>query len=108
MTPEQLFAMIDEQMTTVQAMRVVEPFIGTTITVDGLVRDVTERSLWLDGPGAAPSAIMQFDADRAERFHRLSKGERVSVCGEIEGFSRRTVRLTRCEVIQECALPPHS
>src|SRR3954470_12384760 len=99
MTPEQLFAMIDERMTTVQAMKVVQPFIGKPMTVDGIVLDVTEKSLLFDGPNVAPPVIMRFDSDRAERFHRLSKGERVLVRGEIEGFDRRTLRLTRCDIV---------
>jgi hypothetical protein len=80
-------------------MKVVEPFIGKPMTVDGIVLDVTDRRLFFDGKGAFPPVIIGFDEDGASRFHQLSKGGRVSIRGEMASFDRCTVRLSRCEIV---------
>ncbi|MFC1907298.1 hypothetical protein ACFLW8_04360 [Chloroflexota bacterium] len=111
-TPDDLMNFFSADQTSIQSRRVVDPFIGKWIKVEGDLGDVL--AVGSDGAGVT-FANYRFTGDMArykklsmyfmgkkwvERLYILKKGTRIAVQGQIKYVFELGVELENCELIQ--------
>lgn len=92
LTPKDLVALADG-VSSIQAAAMIEPYLGTWLTVRGKVRDVKEDrrirstgiqhlSVSINGPKSI-SVVFRMGADETRRASLLTKGQTVTLAGRI-------------------------
>jgi putative nucleic acid binding protein len=104
-TPDYLVALFD-QHTSIQAQRLIEPYIGKWMIVSGRLRDIADH-----GHGSQltfeSSAINEFGVvfmwfrqpDRSDRLSVLRRGTELTVLGQIRWVNKIEVNLDNCELV---------
>jgi len=105
-TPDDLVGFLRDDQTSIQSSRVVEPFIGKWIQVEGKLRDVHSSSddsagVFFERDIKGVHLYMRFTGkESVDRLLVLKKGTSIVIQGQIESVSKIGVGLENCELIQ--------
>lgn len=104
-TPDYLMDLFD-QHTSIQAQRLIEPYIGKWMIVSGKLRDIADHphGSQLTFESSAPDrygvVFMWFhQPDRRDRLSVLRRGTELTVLGQIQWVNKVEVNLQKCELI---------
>lgn len=101
-TPEYLLGLF-RQHTSIQAQRLIQPFLGQRMRVSGVIGDVSATSNFVslvfgtDGH-LDPRLRMYFDLEWADRLAVLPRGTQLTVVGRIDEVSKGGLELEDCEL----------
>jgi hypothetical protein len=102
-TPDYLIGLFD-QHTSIQAQRLIEPYIGKWMRVSGKLRDISDHTygsqLSFERSRLGGNVYMWFrQPDRKDRLSVLRRGTRLTVLGQIQWVNNMEVNLDNCELI---------
>jgi len=103
-TPDYLMALFD-QHTSIQAQRLIEPYIGKWMRVSGKLGNVSNNEYFAQvvfehRPSSYPRIYMLFrQPNRSDRFSVLRRGTQLTVLGQIQEVAQLTLQLDNCELI---------
>jgi len=100
-TPEYLLSIReDRKYTSVQIDRMLEPYIGKWMKIDGSIRDISSSCLMVRIPRPSEKyedyyfdIALYFEAEWAGRFHALGAGHRVLAIGKLRRIYAGAVEL---------------
>lgn len=101
LTPDKLMAMCKDK-TTHQAKRIVEPYLGKWMRVEGVVRDYSQYSDDLAAVAVETNgfaSIRFYFNDDFERLEMLEVGETITVDGKIKEIDSLAFHLKECEIV---------
>jgi hypothetical protein len=91
---------------SVQAMKLLEPFLGKWLKVSGQLSDLNKIGTtwhvgaWIREPdGESLQLSLSFENGWGPRLSILSRGANIKVLGQIQEVRQRFVGLTRCELV---------
>lgn len=102
-TPDSLSKLFSPNLTTMQAKRVAEPFIGKWLRVTGELDDAQdfESFVQVTLKGSRPTYLyLYFSRDR-DRLNLLRPGQLITVAGKIKDFSSNDFHLDDCELVAD-------
>jgi hypothetical protein len=100
----------DEKYTHVQSERMIEPYIGKWMRVEGTIHEIYKGSVYLrfkfiNQPQIQPSlyidfykVVVRFKLNWSERFHALGKGQAVTVIGRLDDIQADQICLEEGEL----------
>jgi hypothetical protein len=103
-TPLYLMDLFSEH-TSIQAQRLIEPYIGKWIRISGPLGDVSDNEYFSQvvfehGPKMFAQVFMYFrQPNRSDRLSVLRRGTELTVLGQIERVNGMEVHLDNCELI---------
>jgi hypothetical protein len=104
-TPEYLVGLF-EGHTDIHASKMVAPFLGKWMTVDGPLNDVrahrdnTFSASFARDKGRPYWTFMEFDAEWFDRLQMLRPNDRLTVTGQLDLIRGHDIQLVHCELVK--------
>ena len=104
-TPEYLLSIRRrEGLSRVQTDKIIEPYLGKWMKVEGAVSEIYKHTVWIEageerlGPTSRYHVMLGIDNEQTPKFHLLELGKQISAIGQIERVHWSEVELDHCEL----------
>ena len=100
----ELVGYYDGRLMAIQVQKLIAPFLGKWVRVSGQLEDITTHNTHISMTFASAQQppkyilIMRFKPEQKDRLEILTRGEQITVLGNLTELSARWVWLDHCEI----------